>query len=96
VKTKLKLDRADLTLYSTRHLMADWLDNEAIAQRTRDHILGHASDVRGRYGRKGILDPQIAAKIEALEPPVVKQMGEILLATKSRADTGELTVLKTY
>lgn len=34
VKTKLKLDRADLTLYSTRHLMVDWLDNEAIAQRT--------------------------------------------------------------
>lgn len=35
VKTMLKLNRADLTLYSTRHLMADWLDNEAIAQRTR-------------------------------------------------------------
>ncbi|UPJ71828.1 site-specific integrase [Bradyrhizobium sp. 187] len=96
VKTKLKLDRADLTLYSTRHLMADWLDNEAIAQRTRDRILGHASDVRGRYGRKGILDPRIAAKIEALEPPAIKQMREILLAAKNRADAGELTVLKPY
>lgn len=96
VKTKLKLDRADLTLYSTRHLMADWLDNEAIAQRTRDRILGHASDVRGRYGRNGILDPQIAAKIESLEPPVIKQMREILLATKSRAEAGGLVVLKTY
>jgi hypothetical protein len=71
VKTKLKLDRADLTLYSTRRLMADWLDNEAIAQRTRDRILGHASDVRGR---KGILDPKIAARIEAPEPTVIKQM----------------------
>jgi hypothetical protein len=50
VKKKLMLTRADLTLYSTRHLMADWLDNEAIAQRTRDRILGQASDVRGRYG----------------------------------------------
>ena len=96
VKTKLELDRADLTLYSTRHLMADWLDNEAIAQRTRDRILGHASDVRGRYGRKGILDPQIAAKIEALEPAVIKQMREILIAAKSRADAGKLIVLKTY
>jgi integrase len=96
VKTKLKLDRADLTLYSTRHLMADWLDNEAIAQRTRDRILGHASDVRGRYGRKGILDPQIAAKIEALEPPIIKQMRQILLAPKNRADVCELTLLKTY
>lgn len=54
-----------------------------------------AGALRGRYGRKGILDPHIAAKIEALEP-VVKQMREILLATKNRADTGELTVLKTY
>jgi hypothetical protein len=75
---------------------ANWLDNESIAQRTRDRILGHASDVRGRYGRNGVLDPQIAAKIEALEPLVVKQMREILLAAKSRADLGELIVLKTY
>ena len=96
VKKLLKLNRADLTLYSTRHLMADWLDNEAIAQRTRDRILGHASDVRGRYGRKGILDPQIAAKIEGLEPPLIKQIREILLTAKNRADAGELTVLKTY
>ena len=76
--------------------MADWLDNEAIAQRTRDRILGHASDVRGRYGRNGVLDPQIAAKIEALEPPVIKQMREILLAAKSLSDKGQLVVLKTY
>ena len=96
VKTKLKLNRADLTLYSTRHLMADWLDNEAIAQRTRDRILGHASDVRGRYGRKGILDPQMAAKIEALEPTVIRQMRDILLAAKSRSDAGELVAMKTY
>ncbi|MET4115484.1 integrase [Bradyrhizobium sp. JR1.5] len=95
-KKLLKLSRADLTLYSTRHLMADWLDGGGIAQRTRDRILGHASDVRGRYGRKGILDPQIAAKIEALEPPVIKRMREILLAAKNRADAGGLTVLKTY
>jgi hypothetical protein len=95
VKKLLKLSRADLTLYSTRHLMADWLDSDGIAQRTRDRILGHASDVRGRYGRKDILDPQIAAKIEALEPPVIKQMREILPAAKTRADTGGLTVLKT-
>jgi hypothetical protein len=57
VKKLLKLSRADLRLYSTRRLMADWLDYEGIAQRTRDRVLEHASDVRGRYGRKGILDP---------------------------------------
>jgi hypothetical protein len=76
--------------------MADGLDNDAIAQRTRDRILGHASDVRGRYGRKGILDPQIAAKIEALEPPVVKQMREIVLAAKNRTGAGDFSALKTY
>ena len=86
----------DAVNYSTRHLMADWLDSDGIAQRTRDRILGHASDVRGRYGRKGVLDPQIAAKIEALEPPVIKQMRVLLLAAKNRADAGELTVVKTY
>jgi hypothetical protein len=47
-------------------------------------------------GRNGILDPQIAAKIEQLEPPVIKHMREILLAAKSRADARELVVLKTY
>lgn len=95
-KKKLELNRADLTLYSTRHLMADWLDNASIAQRTRDRILGHVGDVRGRYGRNGALDPQVAAKIEALEPPVIKQMKEILLTAKSQADAGKLIVLKTY
>jgi hypothetical protein len=64
--------------------MADWLDNHSIAQRTRDWILGHASDVRGRYGRKGILDPQVAAKLEPLKPLVIKQMREILLGAKKR------------
>jgi len=63
-KEAFEVSCADLTLYSTRRAMPDWLDIRGIAQRTRDRILGHASDVRGRYGRKGILDPQIAAKIE--------------------------------
>ena len=48
-----------------------------VAARADNDILGHASDVRGRYGRKGGSDPQIAAKIEALEPPVIKQMSTI-------------------
>ena len=97
IKNRLALKRADLTLYSTRHLMAQWLDNEAIAQRTRDRILGHVSDdVRGRYGSKGVLDPKVAATIEALEPPVIKQMRDILLAAKNRADAGKLIVLKPY
>jgi hypothetical protein len=38
---------------------------------------------------KESLTPQIAARIEALEPQVVKDMREILLAAKNRADRGE-------
>lgn len=45
---------------------------------------------------EGVLDPEIAAKIEALEPPLIKQMREILLTAKNRADAGELIVLRTY
>jgi len=53
VKKILRIERADVSQYSTRHFVADLLDNEAIAQRTRDRILGHAGDVSRRYSRKG-------------------------------------------
>jgi integrase len=88
--------RADLTLYSTRHLMGDWLDAAGVAQRTRDRILGHASAVPGRYGRKSKIDPEQIAAIEKLEPGVVKTMREILMAAKGKAGRGELIVLKPW
>ena len=94
VKKILKVVRADLTLYSTRHLMADWLDNSAIVQRTRNRILGHVNDVPGGYGRKGTINANQMAAISALEPEIVKQMREILMAAKDRAEKGELIVLK--
>jgi integrase len=96
VKTLLQISRADLTLYSTRHLMGGWLDAAGVAQRTRDRILGHASAVPGRYGRKSKIDPEQIAAIEKLEPPVVKTMREILKAAKERADCGDLTTLKPW
>jgi integrase len=94
VKKILKVVRADLTLYSTRHLMADWLDNSAIVQRTRNRILGHVNDVPGGYGRKGTINANQMAAISALEPEIVKQMREILVAAKDRAEKAELIVLK--
>jgi integrase len=96
VKGILKLTRADLTLYGTRHLMADWLDTDAIAQRVRNRILGHVGDVPGRYGRKGMLDRKQVSAIESLEPPVVKRMREILMAAKLKADRGDLVIIKPY
>ena len=94
VKKVLKFVRADLTLYATRHLMADWLDNSTIAKRTRDRILGHVTDVPGGYGRKGSINADQMAAISALEPEIVKQMREILVAAKDRAERAELIVLK--
>jgi len=94
VKKILKVVRADLTLYSTRHLMAEWLDNSAIVQRTRNRILGHVNDVPGGYGRKGTINANQMAAISALEPEIVKQMREILVAAKNRAERAELIVLK--
>ncbi|MGX7745899.1 site-specific integrase, partial [Rhodopseudomonas parapalustris] len=95
-KNVLKDLRADVSLYSTRHFFADILDSNLIAQRTRDRILGHVGDVRQRYGRKGILDPIVAEEIKNIEPPIMKKAREILVEAKRRADSGELTVLKTY
>ena len=94
VKKVLKIARADLTLYATRHLMADWLDNSAVAKRTRDRILGHVTDVPGGYGRKGSINADQMAAISALEPEIVKQMREILVSAKDRAERTELIVLK--
>jgi hypothetical protein len=76
--------------------MADWLDNEAIAQRTRDRIKNTFAAVASTDVAGVPEDAQIAARIEALEPPVIKQTRDILLAAKSRADAGQLTLLKTY
>jgi hypothetical protein len=59
--------RADLTLYATRHLMADWFDNSTIAKRTRDRIQAHVTDVPGGYGRKGSINANQMAAISALE-----------------------------
>ncbi|NJL07941.1 MAG: hypothetical protein HC900_06510 [Methylacidiphilales bacterium] len=96
VKKLLGITRADLTLYGTRHWMAEVLDSGTIAQRTRNRVLGHVGDVPDGYGRKGMLSPEQAAAFAALEPPVVKEMRAVLLAAKNRADRGEMTVLKPW
>jgi integrase len=95
IKRLLKA-RADLTLYSSRHLMAEWLDRAGIAQRTRNRILGHASGVPGGYGRNGMPNAEQVAAINEANPPVINRMREILLPAKQRADRGELIVLKPW
>jgi len=94
VKKILKIVRADLTLFATRHLMADWLDNSTIAKRTRDRVLGHVTDVPSGYGRKGSINANQMAAISVLEPEIIQQMREILVAAKDRAERAELIALK--
>jgi integrase len=96
IKTLLGITRADLTLYGTRHWMAEVLDSGTIAQRTRNRVLGHVGDIPDGYGRKGMLSPEQAAAFAALEPPVVKEMRAVLLATKDKADRKELAILKPW
>jgi hypothetical protein len=69
-------------------------DNSTVAKRTRDRILGHVTDVPGGYGRKGSINANQMVAISALEPEIVKQMREILMAAKDRAESAELIVLK--
>jgi hypothetical protein len=44
--------------------------------------------------RKGSINADQMAAITALEPEIVKQMREILMAAKDRANEGALTILK--
>jgi integrase len=95
-KPLLSSTRANLTLYGTRHLMADWLDSPGVAKRTRDRILGHAGGVSGGYGRKGTQTRAQVAAIDAIEPAVVQKMRAILTNAKEKADRGELVRLKPW
>jgi len=95
VKKILKF-RGDVSLYSARHLVADWLDSPGIAQRTRERILGHAGGVPGGYGRKGMPTPEQMAVIEANTPAVFKKLHAILKAAQEKAERGELIVLKPW
>src|ERR1700733_10595363 len=52
------------------------------------------TDVPGGYGRKGSINADQMAAISALEPEIVTQKREILLAAKDRAEGAELIVLK--
>ncbi|MCG6122879.1 MAG: hypothetical protein MEP57_09285 [Microvirga sp.] len=93
-KNKLENSRGDLSLYSTRHLMAAWLDSSNVAERSRDRILGHAlSGSNRRYGRNGALDPAEARIIAAIEPPVVARIREVLMGALKRAEAGDLRIV---
>jgi hypothetical protein len=77
-------------------LVAEWLDNAGIAQRTRNRILGHAASVPEHYGRKDTQSREQVSAINAVDPPMIQKMRDILLPAKQRGDRGELVVLKPW
>lgn len=88
--------RQDVTLYSTRHTMADMIDQLRLPQRTRDRVLGHshAANAAGNYGRKGLLSTSELREITGIETPLIEAMRGILMLAKERADRGELVLIR--
>lgn len=97
VKNGLKIvERADVTLYSTRHTMADMIDQLALSARTRDRVLGHANSMSaaGSYGRKGLLSAEELKQFSGITNPLIDAMREILLPPRQAADSGKLTLIR--
>ncbi len=98
LKRKVKLDRFDVTLYSSRHWFADLVDNTDIKHVTRTRIMGHSSrsDMPARYGSKQRLTTRDLKQIVGATSPVIDEMTELLMGAKHRAERGEMTVLKPW
>jgi hypothetical protein len=93
----INLARANITLYSTRQLTADWLDSKRTPQRVRNRILGHTNDdnAADNYGNKGMMPREQASCVTDLETPIIARMREILMQAKDRGDRGELKRIST-
>jgi hypothetical protein len=98
LKKQLKLTRANISLYSARHWMADQLDDLVISERTRHRVLGHSphNDIPGGYGAKGRYSSRDLEEFVGIGAEVLDELSAILLQTKSRADKGELKVLQPW
>ena len=96
LKSKGVITRQDVTLYSTRHTMADMIDQLKLSDRTRNRVLGHAgtAGAAGRYGRNGLLSEADLSQITGITSPLIDKMRAILMEAKIKADIGELQLLR--
>jgi integrase len=95
----INLTRANISLYATRHLMADWLDSLNIPDRVRNRMLGHTNKAKnsaGEYGGKGMFSSEQAGFVMAIETLVIKKMRTILMGAKEKADAGTLIILDPF
>ncbi|WP_304737383.1 hypothetical protein [Bradyrhizobium sp.] len=98
VKSKFKMTREGLALYSARHTFKGFIDDvKGLSDRSRRVVMGHAPavDTPGGYGPKSITEEQ-ADVILQLSNPTIDRMSVILLDAKRKADSGELKVVEAW
>lgn len=98
VKSKFKMTRQGLALYSARHTFKGFIDDvKGLSDRSRRVVMGHAPavDTPGGYGPKSITEEQ-ADVILQLSNPTIDRMSVVLLDAKRRADSGELKVVEAW
>lgn len=98
VKSKFKMTRQGLALYSARHTFKGFIDDvKDLSDRSRRIVMGHAPavDTPGGYGPKSITEEQ-ADVILQLSNRTIDRMSAILLEAKRRADNGELKVVHAW
>lgn len=96
LKSRGIITREDVTLYSTRHTMAEMIDQLRLADRTRNRVLGHVGNAgaAGRYGRNGLLSEADLHVITAISNPLIDRMRAILTDALARVERGELLLLR--
>lgn len=96
LKSRGIITREDVTLYSTRHTMAEMIDQLQLADRTRNRVLGHVGNAgaAGRYGRNGLLSEADLHTITAISNPLIDRMREILMDALARVEQGELLLIR--
>ncbi|MEN5246158.1 hypothetical protein [Brucella pseudintermedia] len=98
LKKKIGIQRANVTAYSARHFYAQFLDSTGISHRGRTMLMGHSTrdDIPARYGSKKRLSPRDLEQLTGSTSREIQFMTETLMATKAKADAGELTVVKPW
>jgi integrase len=97
-KTKFKMQRKGLALYSARHTFKGFIDDlRGLSERSRRIVMGHATatDTSGGYGPKSITEEQ-AEVVLGLSNSTIERVAALLLNAKERADRGELQTIDTW
>jgi integrase len=98
LKNKIRITRADVTAYSTRHTYADFLDSTGVSHRGRMRLMGHSTknDIPAGYGSKKRYTARDLHEITSMASPEIQFMTETLLKAKAEADAGRLIVVKPW